>query len=90
VSKAKCFPVSRQNIRKHTNIGKALEQRGARVIYQVRKITHRAITTNKRDEVIVTMHASTKLYKNYNSKSIKKGKDTRAHQSSRLLPKLEI
>jgi hypothetical protein len=25
VSKAKCFPVSRQNTRKHTNVGKALE-----------------------------------------------------------------
>jgi hypothetical protein len=47
--------------------------------------------------VIVTMHAS-KLkikqghnitYKKYDSKSIKKGKDTRAHRSLRLLPELE-
>jgi hypothetical protein len=30
----------------------------ARVIYQVGQISHKAITTNKRDEVIVTMHAS--------------------------------
>jgi hypothetical protein len=44
--------------RKHTNIGKTLELGGARVIYQVRQITHIAITTNKRDQVIVTMHAS--------------------------------
>jgi hypothetical protein len=29
-----------------------------RVIDQVGQITHRAITTNKRDQVIVTMHAS--------------------------------
>jgi hypothetical protein len=45
-------------MRKHTNIGKPLEQRGARVIYRDRQITHRAITTKKRDQVIVTMHAS--------------------------------
>jgi hypothetical protein len=45
VSKAKCFPVNDKI-------------RGPRVIYQVRQITHRAITTNKRDQVIVTMHAS--------------------------------
>jgi hypothetical protein len=47
--------------------------------------------------MIVTMHAP-KLktrqnknitYKNYDSKSIKKGKDTRAHLSLRLLSKLE-
>jgi hypothetical protein len=29
-----------------------------RVIYRVGQITHRAITTNKRDQVIVTMHLS--------------------------------
>jgi hypothetical protein len=58
MSKAKCFPASQQNTRKHTNIGKALELRGARVIYQVTQITPRAITTKKRDQVIVTMHAS--------------------------------
>jgi hypothetical protein len=58
VSKDKCFPVSQQNTRKHTNIGKPLKLQGARVIYRVRQITHRAITTNKRDQVIVTMHLS--------------------------------
>jgi hypothetical protein len=58
VSKGKCFPVSRLNTRKHTNVSKALELQEARVIYWVRHITHRAITTNKRDQVIVTMHAS--------------------------------
>jgi hypothetical protein len=40
------------------------------------------------------MHLSSRqnknrTYKNYNSKSIKKGKDTRAHRSLRQLPKLE-
>jgi hypothetical protein len=45
-------------MRKHTNIGKTLELQEVRVIYQVRQITHRAITTNKRDQEIVTMHAS--------------------------------
>jgi hypothetical protein len=45
--------------------------------------------------VIVTMHTSksrqnkNRTYKNYNSKSTKKGKDTRAHRSLRLLPELE-
>jgi hypothetical protein len=58
MSKAKCFPISQRNTSKHTNVGKPLELRGARVIYRVRQITHRAITTNKRDQVIVTMHAS--------------------------------
>jgi hypothetical protein len=43
---------------KHANVGKTLELRGARVIYRVEQITHRAITTNKRNQVIVTMHAS--------------------------------
>jgi adenylosuccinate synthase len=42
----------------HTNIGKPLELRVVRVIYRVGQITHRAITTNKMDLVIVTMHAS--------------------------------
>jgi hypothetical protein len=45
-------------MRKHTNVDKVLELRGARVIYRVRQITYIAITTNKRDQVIVTMHAS--------------------------------
>jgi hypothetical protein len=52
-------------MRKHTNVGKPLELRGARVIYQVGQITHKAITTNKRDQVIVTIHAS-KLKTNKN------------------------
>jgi hypothetical protein len=34
------------------------ERERERVIYKVGQITHRAITTNKRDKVIVTMHAS--------------------------------
>jgi hypothetical protein len=58
MSKVKCFPVGQKNTRKHTNVSKALELRGVRVIYRVRQITHRAITTDKRDQVIVTMHAS--------------------------------
>jgi hypothetical protein len=45
-------------MRKHTNIGKVLELRGARVIYRVRQITHRAIIANKRDQVTVTIYAS--------------------------------
>jgi hypothetical protein len=45
-------------MRKHTNVGKTLELQGARVIYRVRQITHRAITTNKRDQVIVILHGS--------------------------------
>jgi hypothetical protein len=40
------------------HVGKRLELRGARVIYRVGQITHRAITTNKRGQVIVTMHTS--------------------------------
>jgi hypothetical protein len=58
VSKAKCFLISRCNTRKHTNIGKPLELCRARVIYRVGRIMHRAITTNQRDQVIITMHAS--------------------------------
>jgi hypothetical protein len=45
-------------MRKHTNVGNPLELRVARVTYQVGQITHRAITKNKQDQVIVTMHAS--------------------------------
>jgi hypothetical protein len=45
-------------MRKHTNISKTLELQGAGVIYRVGLITHRVITINKRDQVIVTMHAS--------------------------------
>jgi hypothetical protein len=44
--------------KENTNVGKPLELRGARVIYRVGQITHRAITTNMSDQVIVTMHAS--------------------------------
>jgi transposase-like protein len=40
------------------------------VIYQVRQITHRAITKNKRDQVIVTMHAS-KLKMNARTKHLR-------------------
>jgi hypothetical protein len=58
MSKDKCFPISRQNTRKHTNVGKLLKLQGARVIYRVRQITHRAIIINKRDQMIVTMHLS--------------------------------
>jgi hypothetical protein len=43
-------------MRKHTNVSKSLEQRIARVIYRVRQITHRAVTKNKQDQMIVTMH----------------------------------
>jgi hypothetical protein len=57
-------------MRKHTNVGKSLELRIARVIYQVRQITHRAITKNKRDQVIVTMHAS-KLKMNARTKHLR-------------------
>jgi hypothetical protein len=56
-------------MRKHTNIGKSLELRIARVIYQVGQITHRAITKNKPNQVIVTMHAS-KLKMNTRTKHI--------------------
>jgi hypothetical protein len=95
VSKGKCFPINRRNTTKHTNVGKPLELRGAIVIYQVGQITHRAITISKRDQVIVTMYDQSsrqnknRTYKNYDSKPIKKGKDTRAHRSLRLLPELK-
>jgi hypothetical protein len=96
VSITMCFLINRQNTRKHTNVGKSLEIRIVRVIYRVRQTTHRAITKNKRDQVIVTMHASklkmntrTKHIRTRTQKSIKKGIDTRAHRSPRLLPELE-
>jgi hypothetical protein len=57
-------------MRKRTNVGKSLELRIARVIYRVRQITHRAITQNKRDQVMVTMHAS-KLKMNTRTKQIR-------------------
>jgi hypothetical protein len=66
----KCFLVIRQNTRKHTNVGKSLKLRIARLIYRVKQITHRAITKNKRDQVIVTMHAS-KLKMNTRTKHIR-------------------
>jgi hypothetical protein len=45
-------------MRKHTNVDKPLKLLGARVIYRVIQTTHKEITTNKRDQVIVTIHAS--------------------------------
>jgi lysophospholipid acyltransferase (LPLAT)-like uncharacterized protein len=57
-------------MKKHTNVSKSLKQRIARVIYRVRQITHRAITNNKWDQVIVTMHAS-KLKMNIRTKHIR-------------------
>jgi hypothetical protein len=58
MSITKCFLASRRNTRKHTNIGKSLELRIVKVIYRVGQIAHRAITKNKRNQVIVTMHTS--------------------------------
>jgi hypothetical protein len=58
MSITKCFLVSRRNTRKHTNVGKSLKLRIVRVIYRVGQITHRAITKNRWDQVIVTMHTS--------------------------------
>jgi hypothetical protein len=66
----KYFLVNRWNTRKHTNVGKSLELRIARVIYRVEQITHRAIIKNKRDQVIVTMNAS-KLKMNTRTKHIR-------------------
>jgi hypothetical protein len=57
-------------MREYTNVGNPLELRVARVTYQVRQITHRTITKNKRDQVIVTMHTS-KLKMNTRTKHIK-------------------
>jgi hypothetical protein len=57
-------------MRKHTNVGKSLELRIVRVIYRVGQITHRTITKNKGDQVIVTMHAS-KLKMNTRTKHIR-------------------
>jgi hypothetical protein len=57
-------------MRKHTNIGKLLELRISIVIYRVGQITHRAITKNKQDQVIVIMHAS-KLKMNTRTKYIR-------------------
>jgi hypothetical protein len=57
-------------MRKQTNVDKSLKLRIARVISQVRQITHRAITTNKRDQVIVTLHTS-KLKINTRTKHIR-------------------
>jgi hypothetical protein len=52
------LPHQPMKYKENTNVGKPLELRGARVIYRVGQITHRAITTNMSDQVIVTMHAS--------------------------------
>jgi hypothetical protein len=57
-------------MRKHTNVGKSLKLRIAKVIYRVGEITHIAITKNKWDQVIVTMHAS-KLKMNARTKHIR-------------------
>jgi hypothetical protein len=57
-------------MRKNTNVGNPLKLPVARVVYRVRQITHRAITKNKRDQVIVTMHAS-KLKMNTRTKHIR-------------------
>jgi DNA-directed RNA polymerase subunit E'/Rpb7 len=57
-------------MRKHANVGISVELRIVRVIYRVRQITHKAITKNKRDQVIVTMHAS-KLKMNTRPKHIR-------------------
>jgi hypothetical protein len=46
------------------------ESRVVRVIYRVGQITHKAITKNKWDQVIVTMHAS-KLKMNTRTKHIR-------------------
>jgi hypothetical protein len=51
-------------------VGKSLELRIARVIYRVEQITHIVVTKNKRDQVIVTMHAS-KLNMNTRTKNIR-------------------
>jgi hypothetical protein len=66
----KCFLISRRNTRKHTNVGKSIELRIAKVIYRVGQITHIAITKNKRDQLIVTMQAS-KLKMNTRTKHIR-------------------
>jgi hypothetical protein len=55
---------------KHTNVDKSPELRIVRVIYRVGQITHRAITKNKWNQVIVTMHAS-KLKMNTRTKHIR-------------------
>jgi hypothetical protein len=70
VSITKCFLVGQQNTRKHTNVGKSLDLRIVRVICRVGQITHRAITKNKQDQVIVTMHGS-KLKMNTRTKHIR-------------------
>jgi hypothetical protein len=66
----KCFLVSRCNTRKHTNIGNSREPRIARVIYRVRQITHKVITKNKWDQVIIVIHTS-KLKMNTRIKHIR-------------------
>jgi hypothetical protein len=46
-SKTKCFLINQRNTRKHTNVVKPLELRGARIIYRVGQITHKAIATDE-------------------------------------------
>jgi hypothetical protein len=70
MSITKCFLVSQRNTRKHTNVGKLLDLRIVRVIYRVGQITHRAITKNKQDQVIVTIPTS-KLKMNTRTKHIR-------------------
>jgi hypothetical protein len=70
VSITKCFLAGRRNTRKHTNADKSLKLRIARVIYRVEQKIHRAITKNKQDQVILTMHAS-KLKMNTRTKHIR-------------------
>jgi hypothetical protein len=70
MSITKCFLVSRRNTRKHTNVGNSHELRIARVIYQVGQITHKAITKNKWDQVIIAIHTS-KLKMNTRTKHIR-------------------
>jgi hypothetical protein len=70
MSITKCFLVSRWNTRKHTNVSKSLKLRIARVIYRVGQITHRTITKNKWNQVIVTMH-TLKLKMNTRTKYIR-------------------
>jgi hypothetical protein len=52
------FPLQLTKYEETHNINKSLELRIARVIYRVRQITYGAITKNKQDQAIVTMHTS--------------------------------
>jgi hypothetical protein len=63
------FPHQPTKYEETHNVDKSLKLRIARVIYRVGQITHREITKNKRDQLIVTMHAS-KLKMNTRTKYI--------------------